>query len=843
MKYINSIFISLLLLLLAAPSICAQDYHLKNFPQGATPEEVGTRIVKKYLQSPHSRYGNTSSTVPPTQITYPDVCAWVGSLWFSETVDDKVLYNQLIDRFQPLFSTEKNLQPKPNHVDNNVFGALPLEIYQKKKEKKYLDLGLMYADTQWKLIENAKPEEKAWVDKGYSWQTRIWIDDMFMITTLQAQAYLATGDRKYIDRAAAEMVMYLKEIQQSNGLFYHSPTTPFYWGRGNGWMAVGMTEILQMLPGNNPHKATIMEAYKKMMKTLLEYQTEDGMWRQLIDDPKAWKETSGTGMFTYAMIVGVKNGWLEEKTYGASARKAWLKLITYINENDELTEVCAGTNIKNDYQYYIDRPRIIGDLHGQAPLIWCAYALTKIAFIPKDGAGAEATIIQKKADGFKGIWYMNQPSNDEYVYKYSGGFGTYPANHRPFAIYRKEVNKTFFCFGGTDELNSTLYHNVSYFDHNTGKVANPTILLDKKTTDAHDNPVISIDDKGIIWIFSTSHGTSRPSYIHRSKDPYDINEFETVHATELVDGKELPFNNFSYFQVYHIKGKGFMALFTRYSDWNNRVIGFNTSIDGEHWNEWKVIAHIEQGHYQVSAESNGKVCVAFDYHPKGKGLNYRTNLYYLETADIGKTWKTRSGTQVILPLTKIENPALVEDFASQGLNCYLLDIALNQQGKPAILVVSSKGYQAGPDNNPRRWHLFQYKDGWDDSVITTSDSNYDMGSIYIESPQEIKIIAPTIDGPQVYNPGGEVAMWTSKDGGKSWMLEKQLTKNSTKNHNYVRRPLNANPDFYGLWADGDGRKPSESNLFFCDKEGNVFCLPRQSTESMILPIPYELNNK
>jgi hypothetical protein len=446
-------------------------------------------------------------------------------------------------------------------------------------------------------------------------------------------------------------------------------------------------------------------------------------------------------------------------------------------------------------------------------------------------------MLNTKANGFKGIWYMNQPSNDEYVYKYSGGMAVYPANHRPFAIYSKGADKTFFCFGGTDDENSTLLHNVSYFDHKTGMVANPTIVLDKKTTDAHDNPVISMDDQGHIWIFSTSHGTGRPSYISRSKKPHDIESFELTNPTEIVDGKEVPFTNFSYFQVYHMKGKGFLALFTRYRE-GQRVIGFNTSVDGVHWDEWKVIAHIDRGHYQVSAESNGKVCVAFDYHPQGKGLNYRTNLYYLETTDFGKTWKTRPGTKVNLPLTKIENPALVEDFTSQGLNCYLLDIALDQKGDPAILVVSSKGYQAGPVNDPRHWHLFQYKNGWEGHIITTSDNNYDMGSIYLESPREIKIIAPSIDGPQAYNPGGEVAMWTSKDGGKSWVLKKQLTENSNMNHNYVRRPLNAHFDFYGIWADGHGRQPSGSTLYFCDQKGNVFELPKETTEAMVKPVRY-----
>ncbi len=48
----------------------------------------------------------------------------------------------------------------------------------------------------------------------------------------------------------------------------------------------------------------------------MENQDPDGMWHQLIDEPASYKETSGTAMFTYAMLVGVKHGWLDKKTYG-----------------------------------------------------------------------------------------------------------------------------------------------------------------------------------------------------------------------------------------------------------------------------------------------------------------------------------------------------------------------------------------------------------------------------------------------------------------------------------------------------------------------------------------------
>jgi unsaturated rhamnogalacturonyl hydrolase len=152
---------------------------------------------------------------------------------------------------------------------------------------------------------------------------------------------------------------------------------PFFWGRGDGWMAAGMSELLRSLPQDNKDRPRIMEGYKKMMASLLQYQDQHGMWHQLIDDPASWPETSCTGMFTFAMITGVKNGWLDAATYGPAARKGWLALTTYIDENADTREVCEGTNKKNDRQYYLDRKRNVGDLHGQAPVLWCATALLR----------------------------------------------------------------------------------------------------------------------------------------------------------------------------------------------------------------------------------------------------------------------------------------------------------------------------------------------------------------------------------------------------------------------------------------------------------------------------------
>jgi hypothetical protein len=446
--------------------------------------------------------------------------------------------------------------------------------------------------------------------------------------------------------------------------------------------------------------------------------------------------------------------------------------------------------------------------------------------------------INQKAEGYRGIWYMNQPSNDEYVFKYSGGLGTYCAKHQPFAVYSKEVNKTFFCYGGTTEKdNRQLLHMVSFFDHTHKQIPKPTILLDKQTSDAHDNPVISIDDKGYLWIFSTSHGTSRLSYIHKSVLPYNIEEFELIHARKIEKNQQVPMRNFSYMQSWFVSGKGFLNFFTRYNYPVKRTNCFVSSDDGIHWSEWKRIAAIEEGHYQISAVNKTKAAAAFNYHPHQKGLNWRTNLYYVESLDGGKSWQTIDGNKINIPLTKSQNSALVFNYQIERLNVYLKDIRLDKNNNPVILFITSKGYECGPKNNPRIWNIAKWLGGeWQIYPITTSDNNYDMGSLYLDFDPLWYIVAPLQTGAQPYNPGGEMVLLESSDKGKTWKKVKQLTKNSKYNHTYARRPVNVHPDFFAIWADGHGRKESESNLYFCDINGNVYLLPRKMKTEFAEPV-------
>jgi unsaturated rhamnogalacturonyl hydrolase len=337
----------------------AQTGAFTNWPLGSSPSEVGERVANHFVQTPSPNKDG---------LWYQEICTWYGALQLADAKGDEALRTQLVARAAYLLRPEGKVRmPDRRHVDSEVVGALPLEVARQTKDEHYRALGLAFADRQW---ESPTPE-------GFTSETRYWIDDMYMITILQVQAYRVTGDRKYIDRAALEMGAYLDKLQQPNGLFYHAPDVPYFWGRGDGWMAAGMTELLRSLPVDHPARPRILAGYRKMMAGLIRYQAPDGMWHQLIDHPEAWPETSSTGMFTFALISGVKNGWLDEATYAMPARRGWLALVGYIDQNADVTSVCAGTDKENSLEHYMQRPRRTGDFHGQAPVLWIAAALLR----------------------------------------------------------------------------------------------------------------------------------------------------------------------------------------------------------------------------------------------------------------------------------------------------------------------------------------------------------------------------------------------------------------------------------------------------------------------------------
>ncbi len=458
-----------------------------------------------------------------------------------------------------------------------------------------------------------------------------------------------------------------------------------------------------------------------------------------------------------------------------------------------------------------------------------------------------------RANGYKGIWFtLGQFS--AYGDKYSGGLGTYTSSHTPIAIYSKAVNKTFFVYGGTTQKNEKhLLIMISYFDHKKKVVPRPVIVYDKKgTDDPHDNASLSIDDKGFIWVFVSGRNTVRPGLIFKSSMPYQIDKFDQILSGEMT-----------YPQPWFVKDKGFIYLFTKYTKgrelyWTTFKSGDPIATGLRMENSDPASRHsqlstlhspfiLEQklagfgGHYQLSNNRDGKLVTVFNYHPGGD-VNKRTNIYLLQTEDMGKTWKNIHGQIIPTPVINTQSTALVKDYELEGKLVYLNDLNFDKQGNPVILAVISRGFEPGPKGDPREWMIIHWKNGqWNFHKISTSTHNYDMGSLYIDK-NTWQVIGPTEPGPQKYGTGGEIALWESKDEGLTWIKKKQLTQNSIRNHTYVRRPLNAKNDFYAFWADGNTDTFSESMLYYSDRKGKVWVLPYQMDKDFARALPLKDSN-
>lgn len=357
----------------ATPSAPVPEF--TGWPAGASPAEVGKRVAENFA----ARQFQWQTQPRRRYVIYPEICAWYGALTVAGLTGDTDLRDRLYAKYDVLLTPEGAARVSPDaHVDYRIFGVVPLEFALQGRGDAWRAIGLAYADAQW---GNPVPVE------GVTPEARWWIDDMYMSPILQVQAFRASRNAKYLDRAALTMAAYLDKLQQPNGLFLHAPDSPFYWGRGNGWVAAGMAELLRDLPATNPHHARILAGYRAMMAALLPAQGTDGLWKQLVDKPESWGETSGSAMFAFAMVTGVKHGWLDAEDYAPAARRAWLALVAQLEPDANLREVCIGTDkafkaIKSDdlkvqYDFYLARPRRSGDLHGQSPMLWTASAFLR----------------------------------------------------------------------------------------------------------------------------------------------------------------------------------------------------------------------------------------------------------------------------------------------------------------------------------------------------------------------------------------------------------------------------------------------------------------------------------
>lgn len=217
----------------------------------------------------------------------------------------------------------------------------------------------------------------------------IWIDDLYMGATYLARWYQYTGNENYITDAARQVIGMAKRVQDpASGIWFHAYSEPLKkhnpvkWGRANGWAMVSTAEILSVMPENHPLRGELLRILRSFIQGIKEVQAPSGLWRQILDDPGSWEETSCSAMFAYAIARAVNRGWISAD-YMDVARKGFAGVCTMVTEKGEVNGTCRGTNIGQDAAYYLNRPRPDDELHGRGVVllagaeILASYAATK----------------------------------------------------------------------------------------------------------------------------------------------------------------------------------------------------------------------------------------------------------------------------------------------------------------------------------------------------------------------------------------------------------------------------------------------------------------------------------
>ena len=194
------------------------------------------------------------------------------------------------------------------------------------------------------------------------------VEDMFFGAAVLGRAQAVTGDTSYLDIQTRFLLD--AEVQQDNGLFWHCDDAAWFWGRGNGFAALGYAETLTYLPEEHADRDALIAQHTRHLTALLDYQQPSGMWREIIDFPGSYQEMTVTCMVGYAMARGMRLGWLDD-SYADSLMLAWRGVSERIDDEGGLVDVCTGTGVQTSTRDYLDRPAIFGwDERGGAMALW-----------------------------------------------------------------------------------------------------------------------------------------------------------------------------------------------------------------------------------------------------------------------------------------------------------------------------------------------------------------------------------------------------------------------------------------------------------------------------------------
>ena len=395
-------------------------------PAALVDKNTGAPVTdyKKITASTQLKQGGFRLTSYEWGVTYSGVLAAYAATGDNAYRDYVVKRHQLLADIAPYF---QKIYAKDKNIDGNIRRVIDPHALD--------DAGAVCCSMIKSLLADGKQPLRPLIDNYADYimnkeyrlsdgtfarirpqKNTLWLDDMFMGIPTVAYMGKLTGDAKYYDEAARQVLQFAERMWvPEKGLFRHGwveamdPHPAFHWGRANGWAILTMCEVLDVLPANHPKRAEIMELLKAHAAGLARLQHHDGFWHQLLDRDDTYLEASATAIYTYCLAHAVNQGWLDAKAFGPVAQLGWHAVASSVNQKGQVEQVCVGTGMGFDPSFYAYRPCHVMAAHGYGPVIW---------------AGAEMINMLKrqhpKSNDSAVMFYDTEVPTDAPIFNYDG---------------------------------------------------------------------------------------------------------------------------------------------------------------------------------------------------------------------------------------------------------------------------------------------------------------------------------------------------------------------------------------------------------------------------------------
>lgn len=217
-----------------------------------------------------------------------------------------------------------------------------------------------------------------------------WCDTLFMAAFLLLRVGVMNQDEEMIADALNQYYWHIKYLQNpGSGFYYHGYNhiakdhmSSIYWGRANAWAAFTMSQVSDILPECYlyPRYLDVAGSLNEQLAALKTVQTENGLWRTVLDDPDSYEEISASAGIAAAMLT--KGNPLHSKYIN----KAIKGLLANISEDGKVMNVSGGTAVMKDKEGYkgITKDWIQGWGQGLALAFFSTLLISDT--IEKDGA-------------------------------------------------------------------------------------------------------------------------------------------------------------------------------------------------------------------------------------------------------------------------------------------------------------------------------------------------------------------------------------------------------------------------------------------------------------------------